>query len=449
MSCEFNLIKHLTENRSSETVVWLCNIGAEKYWSKLSAGVVDRNEDIAVNRIEELNLLICKEQDVLILRKQPDGKYLQTLQALGFSVPIILCPKEPDPLTPISELVLKDEELLNELSAIASEKEDVFFFPYAVTCLEEEIAHKTGLRLMGSPAEINAKVNDKIFNREIAEALDFEVCNGRVCSSIDEVREEYNKLTEQAPYFNKVIIKEPRGASGKGLYIIESKEKLEASLRVIARFSKGKPECKWLVEGWYDKKADVNYQIYISPMGEVEVFSIKQQLLKETIYIGSKMPADLDDGVLNSFKVYGEKIGKYLFDIGYVGVAGVDSIITTQNVIIPIIEINGRCTLSTYISFVNRILGDKKMLTRYFRLMPSEPINYTDLCERLDLNNILIKPDKKEGVFVYTAGSLPEFVLEGVGTCFGRVFSLIIADDWVKVEYYNNLLESVMDQLSR
>jgi predicted ATP-grasp superfamily ATP-dependent carboligase len=445
MDKEFNLIQALTEEKSRGIIIWLCNIGAEKYWSKLSMGVVDKAEDIVVNRIEEMNLLICREQDIVILRKKPDGEYLDTLRKLGFSIPTILSPQEVDLLTPISELVLRDEVLMQKLNAMASGREEVFFVPYAVTYLEEEIAEKAGLKIIGAPSPVNAKVNDKIFNREISEKLGFTVCEGKVCHTVDEIRQEYEALTGKAPYFEKVIVKEPRGASGKGLYIIDSREKLESCLRLMARFSRGRIDSKWLVEGWYKKKSDINYQIYISPKGTVEVFSIKQQLLRDTVYIGSKMPPDMKDSTLDSYKAYGEKIGKYLFNIGFTGVAGVDSIITEQDVIIPIIEINGRFTLSTYISFLKNVFGNSKMLSRYFKVIPDCPIGYGDVCNELARKGILIDSDYSQGVFIYTSGTLPSELHESADYYTGRVFALIISDTWMKIDEYNSELDNVME----
>ncbi len=248
MRNDFNLVNLLTTERSKGIIVWLCNIGAEKYWSNLSAGVVNRQEDIAVNRMEEMNLLICREQDIVILREMPNEDYLENLKRMGFSIPTILSPENADLLTPISELVLGDENLLNKLKEAADKNDDLYFVPYGITHLEEEIAQKTGMKIMGAPSHINAKINDKIFNREISEKLGLTVCQGKVCSSTDEIREEYERLTNNEPFFSKVIIKEPKGASGKGLYIVDSKHKLESSLRMIARFSKGRTDSKWLVE---------------------------------------------------------------------------------------------------------------------------------------------------------------------------------------------------------
>ncbi|WP_242981139.1 peptide ligase PGM1-related protein [Ruminiclostridium sufflavum] len=415
----------------------------------MNTGVVDRNEDAIVNRIEEMNLLICREQDYIILRKRPDEKYLNVLKEMGFSIPRILTPKNADLLTPVSELVQKDEELLEELREISAQNEEVYFSPYAVTYMEERIAEMAGLTILGAPSYIGAKVNDKIFNREISEKLGFAVCQGKVCRSVDEIREEYDRLTNSPPYFRRIIIKEPNGASGKGLYVISDKEKLESNLRIIARFARKKTDAMWLVEGWYDKKADLNYQIYISPSGAVDVFSIKQQLLNDTVYIGSKIPPDLDEEVLKSYRQYGEKIGKYLFEEGYTGVAGIDSIITTEDVIIPIIEINGRFTLSTYISFINNQIKDINILSRYYRLISDSAVSYENISREIDKEGALLKPGEREGVFVYTSGTLPEVLHDGQDKYMGRVFALIISDSWNRIDEYSSRLDKVIQSLSR
>ncbi|MDF2986920.1 MAG: phosphoribosylaminoimidazole carboxylase synthetase [Eubacterium sp.] len=444
MDEKFNLIEYLTSKRDKGIIIWLCNIGAEKYWHRVSSGVVDRNEDIIVNRVEEMNLLISREQDIVILRNAPDEEYLLTLKKMGFSIPSILTLNNSDLFTPISELILKDEKLLSELRLIGAQNSEVYFVPYGVTYLEEQIAEKAGLSLVGAPAAINAKVNDKIFNREISLNLNFPVCQGFVCKNVDEMRTAYKELTGNPPYFEKVIIKEPNGASGKGLYVIESQEKLESNLRLITRLSKGNSESKWLVEGWYRKKADLNYQIYISPVGKVDTFSIKQQLLRDTVYIGSKIPPELDSNVLKQIKDYGAKIGEYLYGLGYTGVAGIDSIITEDDVIIPIIEINGRFTLSTYISFLNGIMIERKLLSRYFKIVTDTALTYQKLNAELSKHGIAFDLNNRAGVFVYTAGTLPSEMVEGASNCNGRVFTIIAADNWDRVDEYNTILESAI-----
>ncbi|NEW06263.1 ATP-grasp domain-containing protein [Paenibacillus sp. SYP-B3998] len=448
MSQTFHLIEYLTVNRDRGILIWILNIGAEKYWNRVHAGIVDRSEEMTVNRVEEMNLLLCREQDVLILRERPSESYLAHLKRLGFATPTILVPEETDPLTPISELVLKDEQLQKTLSNIAKDADDVYFVPYAVTHLEESIANNCGLQLVGAPSGVNAVVNDKIFNRHIAEQLGLDVCQGKVCHSVQEIRDEYERLTNGEQRFEKIIIKEPHGASGKGLYIIESPEKLSAILARLARVARSHEDAKWLVEGWYLKKADVNYQIYVAPNGEVDVFSIKQQVLRDTVYIGSKAPAELDEVVLEAYHDFGKRIGNYLYSIGYSGVAGIDSIITDDDLIIPIIEINGRFTLSTYISFIGHVLGEQRLYSRYFKLVSDSPCDYDELQRVLQQENILYNQATGEGVLVYTSATLPLRLDASSGSYTGRLFTLILARDWEGVEAYNERLEHVVQHFA-
>ena len=390
MNMTTSLLRLLTTDRREGTIVWLCNIGAEQYWHPQPKGVADREEDRIVNRIEEMNLLLCRTQDVLILREQPDLAYLSELRRLGFEIPQILTVAAPDFYTPISELVLKDETVLEALRERTKTQEPVYFMPYAVTKLEEEIALACGMTLIGSSPELAARVNDKIFNKRMAEELGFPVCKGVVCKSIDELRAHYPALSAGV---NKIILKEPYAASGKGLYMIETDAQFNALAARLSRFANRRPEHEWILEQWLEKSADVNVQICIGEDGAVDVFSIKQQILNGTVYVGSQMPARLEAETIAAFAAYGHAIGNYLHKLGFRGIAGIDSIITKDGVVIPIIEINGRLTLSTYISFLPHVLGDKKVLSRYFRVLAGEPFDYSALKRRLEAENLLYEPD--------------------------------------------------------
>ncbi|WP_072329324.1 MULTISPECIES: peptide ligase PGM1-related protein [unclassified Paenibacillus] len=499
MDERFDLIRCLTTHKREHVLIWLLNIGAEKYWHPVHAGVIDRTEDRIVARVEEMNLLLCREQDILIVRERPDEAYLAKLREWGFEVPRrILVPFGADAPLPISELVLQDEELKRELAAAAAEAaaevkakmksaggsgrtesapaggragasavgtikaggggpEDaglhpvgVYFVPYAVTRLEERIAEECRLTLVGAPAAVSAAVNDKIGSRRIAQSLGLPVSQGRVCLSAAEIRDEYERLTERER-FATVIVKEPHGASGKGLYKVDSPEKLGLLLSRLARFSRGREDAQWLVEGWYRAQADISLQLYVSPQGEARVFSIKRQVLRDTVYIGSRVPAELDESALSAYRKYGELIGRHLYEeYGYTGVAGIDSIITEEGTILPVIEINGRFTLSTYLSFVGDVLGEVKLYARYFKLLTRSPHDYARLCAAMEHEGLLYDRERGEGVLVYTSGTLSLPVAEGDGpaTAYaGRLFTLTAARDWSGVDALSARLEAFVNRL--
>ncbi len=435
-------------------ILWLFNIGAERYWNPAPRGITDRSEDRIVSRMEEMNLLLCRPQDLLILREQPDEAFLARLRGWGFEIPRILVPAPGPDQAGIAELVLADERLLGELGDLARAEEErggtLFFVPYAATLLEERIAERCGLALMAAPSSVGAAVNDKIANRLLAEELGLPVCAGRVCRSAEEIRSAWKELTEGEGAFRKVIIKEPHGASGKGLYLVDSPERLEPLLHRLERSAKRNTAAAWLVEGWQPKSADINFQLYVSPQGETEIFSMKEQMLRDTVYIGSRFPVEIGETAVSEYRRYGEEIGRKLHEQGYSGVAGVDSIITTDGEIIPIIEINGRFTLSTYLSFLAPILGERtKAISRYFRLSLAEPLSFGELCGKLEQEELLFDRESGEGVLVYTSGTLPVFREEGGEGCKGRLFALIAARQWSRAEELNDRLDRMLDRLEK
>jgi len=287
---------------------------------------------------------------------------------------------------------------------------------------------------------VNKNINNKIINRKIAKDLKINVCMGGVCSTSDDIEKTYDELLGHKDKFEKVVIKRPTGASGKGIYIIENKSKLRLYLKRILKIN-SEPKNQWLVEGWYRKKHDLSFQIYISEQGNVEVFSLKEQILNDAVYIGSKFPAELEVKDIMSIKEYAYKIGKYIFNMGFTGIAGVDSIITADGTIIPIIEINGRMTLTTYLSYVGKTLNQKCYMSRYIRVGTSKPFPYSEITKVFKDEGILMDQASKKGVLIYNSRTLPSDEAINEGLYIGRIFVIIAGENWTEVDEYNKKLD--------
>lgn len=286
--------------------------------------------------------------------------------------------------------------------------------------MEEQIRDKLGVPMLGSPNEINKKINNKVFSRRFAIEQGFRVSEGRVCVGFEELEVvAYEMLMK----YEKIIIKEPCGASGKGLWVVDSKEKCRSSLLIIKRFFKNRIDQEWVVEEWCNKKADLNYQIYIGLNGEVEVFSIKEQKVNSTVYIGSVMPPAFSDSIMQECKHCGEIIGARLFELGYRGVVGIDAMILENNELIPIIEINGRFTLSTYVSFVQekKKLANAVLFSFYTKIPLVSYNNYSGLKKQLQEKNIWYKDN--HGLFVYNSESITKRRVGENGRMFGILFA--------------------------
>lgn len=447
-----NLVKALAYERERGIFVWLFNIGAEDIWHSSPKGIPDPDEQSVVNRMEEMNLLICRSQDIMILRERPEPALLDMLSRLGFSQPHIEVPAHADPLTPISDLVLADAALLQRLHQWGSSPErggTVCLVPYAVTAKEEEIAARCSFELIGAPSLLCARVNDKIFSRHTAQLLGFPVSEGAICQSEDDIRRECERLTAGVTEPIRLIIKQPHGASGKGMYMLDDVSKLGTLLRVMRRFAgsldAGGLQNGWLVERWHDKEMDLNYQMFIDAAGGVNVFSLKIQYVDGTVYTGSRMPAELDASLEAEIERCARQLGTYLYSIGYTGIASIDGFVGKGGLLIPVIEINGRFTLSTYLSFVSEILGPQKGLSRYYRKLTLQPLSYNQLCTFLADQGLLYTPERRAGVIVYTSGTLSGASMKSSNV--SRIFTLTLADDWGQAEQFVDQLEQVMAQL--
>ncbi len=419
----FNLLEHVRGNSIDSVVIWIFNIDVEKQWNDSISLVKDNREDIVVNHIEEIAFLLAKEQDYVILRKQPSEFFLHMLSKKNFFIPHILCPEKEDEDKGISELILEDKSLLKVLSLLAKDRV-VHFVPYGVSQQEEKIARLCNLNLVGGTSIEKKIINNKIFSRKTAQNLNYKMAEGIICHSVEEIEHAYNKLIKKSKH---IVIKMACNSSGRGMWIIENESEFKTAYLIIKRYLLKNPNIPWILEEWLEKRVDLNFQIYVSERGYVETFSVKEQILHGTVYVGSYLPPRISKGQYLQCLRCGEEIGQFLFRKGYTGVFGVDALITKQNVLIPIIEINGRFTLSSYISFLEMRYPDKIIYSFYKKVHLNDQFSYQRMILELSSKGILLD---ETGIFVYVSATAD--VKLAKGNC--RLFCMVIAetDDRIK-----------------
>ncbi len=421
------------ENSENTCFIWWLNIGVDSMWNLEYDNLLPRLKNEAnaqtVNRTEQLSLLLADENDIVIMREEISDIVRKNLILMGISLPQIWVPKRwnGDEQYPISELIIRDNELLNKIKKfrVENEHKDILLVPYAVTYLEEQIALKTGCKLLGASSEMSSWVNSKVNARLLAEELKLPVTKGYICNSIKEVENAIKELKTNDDA--KIAVKEAYGASGKGFYVIDSRSSLNFLLTILTRKKNSNKKINVIVEQWYDTLFDINYQIFIKEDGKIQLFPLKKQIMKREIYIGSDFPINhfLSKSQNEFYTQEALKIGQSLWQKGYRGLASIDSIIASGGTIFPVIEINGRFTLSTYISFIPDLIGrDKKYRTRYYN------VNERNINELVytKLEEWRYSSKREEGVFVYS-------VARGSVNNKGRLFLLLVAKDIEKLNY--------------
>lgn len=399
-------------------IVWLYNIGVENVWHN-TVTIKDNNSVKIVNEMEDMNLLLASTDDIVIMRNTPSNEYLSYMKEMGFNIPTIFELNYNDESKNISELLLEDDILLSKLKNLS---DDYVLFPYGISELEEKISEITGLKLIGGSSKLSKIINNKIFAREVSESLGFKTTEGKKCT-FEQIEEETNNLFVK---YKKVIIKTPYGASGKGLYLVENKENIKRILLILKRFYTN--EDFFLVEGWVENKKDFNYQLYVDDM-EIKLFSIKKQIIDKTIYTGSLFQVDkkIESEILSK----GMIVGKYLRKkYNYNGFLGVDCL-TDSNELIPIIEINGRLTLSTYLSFIPSMFKNKCYFSFYKNVID---LTFSEVINKLKLANLQYSAILGKGAICYVEGTLQKN---------GRLFMLVIADNDNEIkDIYNKIIKT-------
>lgn len=434
----FDLIEHIEGKNSDYTAIWIFNIGIEKYWNNDTGYIKDVRGDTVVNHAEEMMLLLANEGDYVVLRKKPSVIFLQEIKKLKHGIANIICPSIVDEDKSITEIILEDELLLSKIKNIKKENKDTVIVPYGISHNEERLAQLCDIRLIGSDNNLSKEINNKIMARTISEKLGFETTFGEICSSFEEIKNVGDRFLENNKQF---IIKSPTNASGKGMWVVDNTEQFEKVLKIVKRFIKKNPQIQWLVEEWIEDKIDINYQINIAENGNVKVFSIKEQVLDDVVYVGSYIPARIDKKMIESFKSYGETLGFYLFNLGYRGVFGVDALISGKGITIPILEINGRFTLSTYISFLENVFKDRSLFSYYINLNADKKNDYESLLHALNENNILF--DGEKGTICYVEATADSELADG----YCRLFLLSIGGNDKELKYYRQKTESIVKKL--
>jgi hypothetical protein len=217
---------------------------------------------------------------------------------------------------------------------------------------EEQLAARCGLGLFGGGAESFARVNSKACVKRWCLELGIPTPEGRVCHTLDEVIDTTRQLLTR---FDRVAIKDAYGASGRGILLASSADRVQ---RLLSRQSRSQiiPEgC--VVEGWYPVRVSHNSQWLVLPSGEVSPLGSSEQLLADQKYKGNFMPRREQAREPAALSAQQRRMARRAFEAGYRGVLGIDSVLTERGESFPVIELNGRFNLSTYALAVLEKLG--------------------------------------------------------------------------------------------
>jgi len=421
----------------NNTKLWICNMDVTDEWNQnMTRKMKNPSEKFLVNALSEVNLLLGEENDYLVLNHPPNSEYIKDLKSYGFIIPHLLITGNDDN---ILEYLLDNPEWLQERldgSAVLT--------CYGMSAKIMQLAKLHGLdTFCNSNWELHKRIDNKIFSRKLAEDLGFHVPQGRIIRNAEEMLAAWHFI--KASGYNQVIVKEPYGVSGRGLYIVKEEKELTKLIRLL-RLSTNEQE--FIAEGWIQRKEDFNYQIWIESDGKINFICLSKQFVKKIIYQGSEFTKDIPDEIFTKFVEYTQKIGKALFTMGFYGIVGIDAFIDEDNNIYPMIEMNVRLNFSTYLyNAVNIFKQCYGISCTYHDVTTQSPLCYKDIKTILEKKGLMVNKQKGVGLMPIIPSLLSYYYDNNMNLYFSRLYLLEVYQD--KFSRYNNEIAAVLDEVKK
>ncbi|GAA3283572.1 ATP-grasp domain-containing protein [Dactylosporangium vinaceum] len=417
-------------------LVFLGNFEVEAQWGRDEPRLPQFSTDGAaavVNAMDEFAVLLAGGDDHVVLARPPDEQYLRYLADAGFDLPTVHVAAplsiqriQGDRTATVTDAVLADEVLLGRLAKLA--EQGAMLLPHGVSTAEETLAAKTGLGLAAPCAQICRHVNSKVYSRKVADELGLRQPQGWTAESVDEFARLLPEAAALLDTGRKVVVKEAFGVSGKGLQVIDSKQRLERLYRMIAKQAErtGNQHIAFIVESWVDKQTDLNYQCTVGLDGRASFDFVKEALTERGVHKGHVMPARLTDEVQAEVRTAAERIGERLATDGYYGVVGVDALLDTSGRLYPVIEINARNNMSTYQARIQeRLLAPGWWaMARHYPMRLSGPVGFGEV--RAALGDRLLTAPGRSGLVVNNFATV-NAAARAAEPFDGRLYGVVIA----------------------
>jgi hypothetical protein len=411
--------------------LWLGNFEAERHWDDPGAvhlPSVSMPADLAiVNRMEEMALLLAGKPDHAILREQPDPDFMAYLSELGFVLPSVISINAEDRTLPVSELILETNSCVTRLHELAQRHPGLCLLPFGKTRLEESIGERARIPVAGVTAQLLETVNSKLYSRQVSTELGLRTIPGASCATFEDLERASVEMCKYYP--TRLVLKEAMGVSGKGLVVLENRDRLERALAMLRRKAKPGIPCRFVLETWIDKLTDINYQILVTPDGGVRLLCIKEAVTRNGVHMGHYSPPVLSPRQRDSYEAAAAALGKRLFQSGFVGIAGIDSIIDQQGEVYPALEINARFNMSTYQLALDQMVPPQSTsVVKHYPLAIGDHVPFSRL--RAVLESMLFGlGGRTEGVGIMCFGTVNCNSPGATSSAKGRLYVFLTAHD--------------------
>jgi phosphoribosylaminoimidazole carboxylase (NCAIR synthetase) len=423
--------------------VLLGNFDVERQWSVGEPGLPTPTTDMAtavVASTDELVLLLGHRARWAVVKSQPDPGLIQNLERVGLTPPSVLVTDGNEPTNTVTEDALVSPVLLERLRGIAAGGGRLV--PHGFSHVEAALCEATGLiPPIGSPA-IAKTVNSKVFSRRLCHGGGIEQPPGWECENLSEVIALREAIRRRVDEGVTIAVKSAYGVSGKGIVTIGKINHFDRLTRMLTRQAEriGDDSLPVVIEEWQDKQTDLNYHFTIGADEDVRFDFVLEAVTESGTHRGHRLPARINDHHRDRMQECAETIGRVLAAEGYRGPVGVDAIVCTDGSLLPVIEINARNNMSTYLTRVREMIAEAGSvgLALQVDLRLSRALRFNDVTDAL--RGIVLGPSWRHGFLVTCFASVNAAARfsDGSRPFRGRLHGVAVAETMAEVERLEN-----------
>jgi hypothetical protein len=275
--------------------------------------------------------------------------------------------------------------------------------PYAVVPGTHAVAGQCGgpARLPSLPTV--SLVNSKTWSNGLVQALGL-----FGAAAIGRSPAEVRRLAGAADSA-QVVLKDPYGVCGQGALTVATPRILDTVVRVLERQADRGANVELLVQPLFPVAESFSGHLVIDPSGGITLLGFQRTMNDGFAYAGSgPVPPELERTLERSgYPDVLIEVGKILFQAGYHGPVCVDSLLLTDDTIVPVLEINARQSMGLLSLRLNERVADRAVTARLrSRHTRVDDANFTErLIERLRASGLLW-PGHGRGVMPLASGPL-------------------------------------------
>lgn len=389
------------------TTIYLGTFDSEAWWrspnlTKLPSIKNDLSQSVTLG-MDDLLFPLCKEQDILFTRQPMDDHFKSYLSLIGYNFKTVHTRNHlhrSNLELHVFDILLSDENYFKQQFP-----QEPLFSPYSVISDTTKVLSKFNSRNDLSDLEAVRKVNSKMYSHELRERIGVRQISFPVFHS-----SELFTFGLELLQTGQVLVKDSLGVSGNGNVLIPNEKLLKRITSYVSRQEAEGKETQFIIEPYLDKAQDFSCQLFITRDGKVEFISIQCMINQSFSYSGS-YPAQAEFIEFlrknNYFHVM-EEACNVLYASGYYGDVCIDSMLLTNQEMIPIVEINARKSMGLINHHLNYFLGNYA-LNSYLTFLPlgySAGLTMKRMLEGLRVHKLLFTPDNRQGIIPLSSNTI-------------------------------------------